>query len=33
MAVNAMINLGKRPVISLVSDRLGELVDSPRSIR
>jgi hemolysin D len=33
MAVNAMINLGKRPVISLVSDRLGQLVDSPRSIR
>ncbi|QVL54208.1 MAG: HlyD family efflux transporter periplasmic adaptor subunit [Cyanobium sp. M30B3] len=33
MAVSALIQLGSRPVISLISDRLGGFMESTRSIR
>lgn len=33
MAVTALIQLGSRPVISLISDRFGSFIESTRSIR
>jgi HlyD family secretion protein len=33
MAVTALIQLGSRPVISLISDRIGSFMESTRSIR
>ena len=33
MAVSALIQLGARPVISLLSDRFGGFIESTRSIR
>jgi hypothetical protein len=33
MAVSALIQLGPRPVISLISDRFGGFMESTRSIR
>jgi HlyD family secretion protein len=33
MAVTALIQLGSRPVISLISDRFGAFVESSRTIR
>ena len=33
MAVTALIQMGSRPVISLISDRFGSFMESSRAIR